>query len=101
MSAIIPIDDPEDPRLADYRQVRERDLVGRDGGFIAEGVVVLEKLIRAGRHPLRSVLVAQKRAAALAPLLEELPPLLEPLELLMRPGFEHPVRTLACRTRNR
>ena len=54
--------------------VRERDLVGRDGGFIAEGLVVLEKLIRAGRHPIRSVLVAEKRTEALAPLLAELPP---------------------------
>jgi tRNA G18 (ribose-2'-O)-methylase SpoU len=70
---LIPIDDPDDPRLADYRQVRERDLVGREGGFIAEGVVVLEKLVRAGRHPLRSVLVAEKRVQALAPLLAGLP----------------------------
>ena len=64
--AVIHIDDPDDPRLADYREVRERDLVGREGGFIAEGEVVLEKLVRAGRHPLRSVLVAEKRVAALA-----------------------------------
>lgn len=69
MPDVIAIDDPDDPRLADYRQVRERDLVGRDGGFIAEGVVVLEKLIRGQRHPLRSVLIAQKRVEALAPLL--------------------------------
>ena len=74
MPPLIPIDDPDDPRLADYRQVRERDLVGRAGGFIAEGVVVLEKLIRAGRHPLRSVLVAEKRVEALAPLLAGLAP---------------------------
>ena len=67
------IDDPDDPRLADYREVRERDLVGRKGSFIAEGQVVLEKLIRAGRHPLRSVLVADKRVAALQPLLAGLP----------------------------
>jgi len=66
--AVIRIDDPDDPRLADYREVRERDLVGRQGSFIAEGVVVLEKLVRAGRHPLRSVLVAEKRAATLASL---------------------------------
>jgi tRNA G18 (ribose-2'-O)-methylase SpoU len=70
---VIPINDPDDPRLADYRQVRERDLVGRQGGFIAEGVVVLEKLIAAGRHPIRSMLVAEKRLAALGPLLERLP----------------------------
>jgi tRNA G18 (ribose-2'-O)-methylase SpoU len=66
------IDDPADPRLADYREVRERDLAGRDG-FIAEGQVVLEKLIHGGRHPLRSVLVAEKRVGVLAGLLAELP----------------------------
>jgi len=70
---LIRIDDPDDPRLADYREVRERDLVGRRGGFIAEGLVVLEKLIRAGRHPIRSALVAEKRAAGLQPLLAALP----------------------------
>jgi tRNA G18 (ribose-2'-O)-methylase SpoU len=74
MRAAIPIDDPEDPRLADYRAVRERDLVGRDGGFIAEGVVVLEKLIQSGRHPITSVLVAEKRVAGLEPLLARLAP---------------------------
>jgi tRNA G18 (ribose-2'-O)-methylase SpoU len=69
---LIPVTDPDDPRLADYRQVRERDLVGRQGGFIAEGVVVLEKLLLGGLHPLRSVLVAEKRVEALAPLLASL-----------------------------
>ena len=68
MRAVIHIDNPDDPRLADYRCVRERDLVGRQGSFIAEGVVVLEKLVRDGRHPLRSLLVADKRLAALAGL---------------------------------
>jgi tRNA G18 (ribose-2'-O)-methylase SpoU len=67
------IDDPDDPRLADYRDVRERDLAGRQGRFIAEGLVVLEKLLDAGRHPVRSVLVAEKRLDALAPLLGRLP----------------------------
>jgi tRNA G18 (ribose-2'-O)-methylase SpoU len=74
MASVIRIDDPADPRLADYRAVRERDLVGRRGGFIAEGQVVLEKVIASGRHPLRSLLVAEKRLAGLAPLLEQLAP---------------------------
>jgi tRNA G18 (ribose-2'-O)-methylase SpoU len=69
----IPIRDPADPRLADYRQVRERDLAGREG-FIAEGRVVLEKLVRSGRHPLRSVLVAEKRVAGLVDVLRDLGP---------------------------
>ncbi len=72
MADVIHITDPEDPRLADYRAVRERDLVGRQGAFIAEGVVVLEKLVRAGRHPLHSVLLAEKRVEALGPLIDQL-----------------------------
>ena len=77
MRRVTLIDDPDDPRLADYRQVRERDLVGRQGGFIAEGVVVLEKLIHGRRHPLRSVLIAEKRAESLQPLLAKLPEAVE------------------------
>ncbi|HEV2532346.1 RNA methyltransferase [Phenylobacterium sp.] len=71
---VIRLEDPADPRLADYLQVRERDLVGREGRFIAEGAVVLEKLIAAGRHPIRSVLLAAKRETALAPVLARLGP---------------------------
>lgn len=73
MTTAARIADPADPRVADYLQVRERDLVGREGRFIAEGVVVLEKLIAASRHPLRSVLVAKKRLDALAGLLAGVP----------------------------
>ena len=77
MAQVITIEDPDDPRLADYRQVRERDLAGRDGAFIAEGRVVVEKLIAGGRHPLRSVLAAQHRIASLqglfAGLADEVP----------------------------
>jgi tRNA G18 (ribose-2'-O)-methylase SpoU len=65
--------DPDDPRLEPYRSVRERDLVGRAGLFIAEGRVVLEKLIASGRHPVRSVLVAEKRLEALGEVLAGLP----------------------------
>ena len=67
------IDDPADPRVEPYRDVRERDLVGRRGGVIAEGEVVLRALLRAGRHRVASVLLAEKRAERLAPLLAGLP----------------------------
>lgn len=70
---IVRVTDPADPRIAAYRDVRERDLVGRDGLFIAEGQVVLEKAVAAGRHPIASVLIAGKRVEALAPLLAGLP----------------------------
>jgi tRNA G18 (ribose-2'-O)-methylase SpoU len=70
---LIPIDDPADPRIEPFRQVRERDLVGRQGGFVAEGEVVLAKAVAAGRHPLTSLLLDEKRVASLAPILNQLP----------------------------
>jgi len=33
---IIAVTDPLDPRIAPFREVRDRDIVGRRGGFIAE-----------------------------------------------------------------
>ena len=53
--------------------VRERDLVGREGLFIAEGRVVLEKAVRAIPEGLVSVLVAEHRLQSLADVLAELP----------------------------
>ena len=66
--------DPEDPRIEPYRAIRERDLVGRQGLFIAEGRVVLEKLVASGRRRLCSLLIAEPRLAGLASLLATLPP---------------------------
>jgi tRNA G18 (ribose-2'-O)-methylase SpoU len=71
--AIISIQNADDPRLEPYQQVRERDLVGRDGLFIAEGRVVLEKLIPARPEVLSSVLVAAHRLESLADLLAGVP----------------------------
>lgn len=73
MTAIIAIDDPEDPRVAAYRDIRERDLVGREGLFIAEGEVVLRMLLRQALHRPVSILIAEKRVPALAGLLAEAP----------------------------
>ncbi len=73
MPSIIPIADPLDPRIAAYRDVRERDLVGRDGQFLAEGAVVLRSLLASARHRAVSLLLAEKRVAPLMPMLAELP----------------------------
>ncbi|RAK58355.1 RNA methyltransferase [Phenylobacterium hankyongense] len=70
---IVHVADPDDPRIEGYRAVRERDLAGREGLFVAEGRVVLEKLVRGGRHPLRSVLLAEARVGALEDVLAGLP----------------------------
>jgi tRNA G18 (ribose-2'-O)-methylase SpoU len=73
MPSLVSITDPDDPRIEAYRDVRERDLVGRQGLFVAEGRVVVEKLVASGAHRPVSLLIAAKRVAALAPLLSGLP----------------------------
>jgi tRNA G18 (ribose-2'-O)-methylase SpoU len=66
---VIAVEDADDPRIAVFRAVRERDVAGRLGGFIAEGEVVLQVLARSRLHRARSVLIAASRIAKLAPLL--------------------------------
>lgn len=73
MPQVIRIDDADDPRLEPYREVRERDLVGRRGLFVAEGRVVLEKAVAAQAGAIASVLVAEARLEGLADVLAGLP----------------------------
>lgn len=73
MPSLVQITDADDPRIEAYRDIRERDLVGREGLFVAEGQVVVEKLIGSSGSQLLSLLVASKRVTALEPLLARLP----------------------------
>lgn len=71
---IIAIDHPADPRIADYLDIRERDLVGRRGRLVAEGRVVLDTLLSpASRARPVSALIAAHRVEALAPVLARMP----------------------------
>lgn len=69
----IRISDPDDPRIAAYRAIRERDLVGRKGLFVAEGKVVLDTLLSAGRFEPNSVFVLENRMIGLAETLRRAP----------------------------
>ena len=57
----IRIEDAADPRIAAYHSIRERDLVGREGRFIAEGKVVLNVLFSARRFEAESALILDSR----------------------------------------
>lgn len=70
---VIRITDREDGRLDHYRSIRDRDLAGRGGLFVAEGKVVLRTLLQAGRFDLVSVLLLENRVAGVADLLRSLP----------------------------
>jgi len=67
----IRIEDPADPRLADYRELRDpaaRRRIEGDQLFVAEGPVAIERLL-ASRHRVRSVLVSDEKYARMAELL--------------------------------
>jgi tRNA G18 (ribose-2'-O)-methylase SpoU len=68
--ALIRIDQPDDPRIAGFRDIRERDLTGRLGMFLAEGEVVLNVLMsdRSLCRPV-ALLLDTKRVDGLAGLL--------------------------------
>nr|WP_231950490.1 RNA methyltransferase [Allokutzneria albata] len=69
MANVITIDDPADPRLADFRDLsaadRRPDRPGGRGLVIAEGVVVVERLL-ASPFPVRALLGVARRIEALA-----------------------------------
>lgn len=73
MRAFHDIIDPLDPRISAYCQVREKDLVGRDGVFIAEGEVVVRRLTGSAEVEPVSLLLARKRLAGMADVIESLP----------------------------
>jgi tRNA G18 (ribose-2'-O)-methylase SpoU len=60
---VVEIDDPDDPRLADYRSLTDVALRRRietpNGLFIAEGALVIERALRAG-YELRSALMSSQ-----------------------------------------
>lgn len=64
-ASVLTIEDPEDPRLADYREIRDAERRRRDGTFIAEGRQVVRRLLSAGRYRVRSALVTPPALHAL------------------------------------
>ena len=73
MSRIVRIEDPADPRVEAYRDIRERDLKGRGGRFVIEGEVVLRAAIAQGRFEIESLLLAENRTEPLEGLVAGLP----------------------------
>jgi len=74
---LISIESADDPRIAEFRNIRERDLVGRESRFVAEGTVVLRLLAEAhatrGRFVAEKVLLLSNRAAGVGTIVERFP----------------------------
>jgi len=58
---------PDDPRVAPYRSVSEPELLRAHGLFVAEGRLVVQRVIESGRFHVRSVLVNDAAWRALEP----------------------------------
>jgi len=73
----VAIDDADDPRVAGFRDIRERDLRRGEGRFIAEGSVVLRVLSQvhggAEGFEAESVLVLDSRVAGISDILAGFP----------------------------
>jgi tRNA G18 (ribose-2'-O)-methylase SpoU len=63
---VIPLDDPGDARLGDYRDLKDRDLSASGGRFVAEGEIVVRRLL-GSRLRVQSILLTAPRLATLAP----------------------------------
>ena len=69
---IVPLDDLNDPRLSDYRNVPDPELLRNRRVFVAEGRLVVRYLIESPRFTTRSVLVSPAALEGLRDGLERL-----------------------------
>jgi len=97
---IIPIQSLDDPRIAPYTRLKDRDLARESECFIAEGELVVRRLL-ASPFPVRSLLLADRRAAAIAPLAPPQTPIyVAPADLVNRiVGFKFHSGVLAIGAR--
>ncbi len=79
---IILIEDPRDERLGDYLNVSDPELVERGGIFVAEGRLVVKRLLESG-WTTRSVMVTETALASVQDVLEKRPAL--PVYLVAQP----------------
>ena len=69
------ITSPADPRLDDYRNVPDPELIRRRGIFVAEGRLVVRRLLTESALPARSVMVTEAAHASMADVLATRPDL--------------------------
>ncbi|HEX2973150.1 MAG TPA: RNA methyltransferase [Tepidisphaeraceae bacterium] len=99
-STIIPVESLSDPRIAVYLNLKERELAREGGRFIAEGEMVVRRLL-ASDYPVESVLMADRHV-------EKIPPLVPPgVPIYMAPaavvnqivGYKFHSGVMACGVR--
>lgn len=66
---VLRLQDADDPRLARFHNVRDAVLLETHGVFVAEGRLVVERIVRDGRHRIEQVLLSGAAYEALRPVL--------------------------------
>ena len=94
---IIPINDPADPRLDAYRDLKSEDVRRRGPLFIAEGRLVVRRLITS-RYATDSILAEELRLPELEPIVRDETPIYVVDQSLIREvaGFNFHRGLLAC-----
>jgi tRNA G18 (ribose-2'-O)-methylase SpoU len=97
---IIPVDTLDDPRIAPYRNVKDRDLAAEGNRFIAESEQVVRRLL-VSDLATESVLMAQRRQPEIAPLIPDSIPIYVASDELMKQilGFKFHSGVMACGVR--
>lgn len=70
---LVPVDDATDPRLAPYRAVSDPALAREHGLFVAEGRLVVDRLLDASAWPVQSLLLTPPALDALGGTLQRHP----------------------------
>jgi len=66
LETLISIDDFEDERIAEYRNVKDASLERREGLFLVEGLLVVQRFLKQSRFPVRSILILDKKLERLS-----------------------------------
>lgn len=73
MPIVVDLETLDDPRVAAYRSIRDPELVRRRGLFIAEGRLVVERVIASDGYRVQSLLLSDAAREALDPSIGRLP----------------------------
>jgi tRNA G18 (ribose-2'-O)-methylase SpoU len=97
---LIQITSPDDPRLAPYQNLKERELAREGNRFIAESELVVRRLL-ASDYPVESVVAEEARAIELARIARpDVPIYVASRELLQTvAGFRFHTGVIACARR--
>jgi tRNA G18 (ribose-2'-O)-methylase SpoU len=99
---VIAIDNLSDPRIDVYTRLKDRETVVMDGRFIAEGELVVRRLL-ASSYQAESVLLADRRVEEIAPIVPEgVTVYWAPAEMVNQiVGFKFHSGVMACGRRGR